>query len=293
MTIKNVDAFTLLHPMGPIMGPAHGRTFFGTFREHKARLLTYNDLGYNVFFTVNGTDGVGRRAENITRLRCVFADYDNGLPKQFALEPTLLVQSSKGRYQAYWNILGECTDFARWGRIERSLVENSGADRNAQDVARIFRVAGTLNHKYEPSYRTSVSSYSRLLYSLEALSTAFGEAQTHRVAGGVDVPPDLPAPDERLRRWNGWLQTVVRSQGWPSAGNRNGALFAWAAKGVRDFGVDADDVTDTLQAVWDMYEDGGDSRIEQLVQNAMRSASGVVGQAYAAPQIQLLEDDCQ
>lgn len=278
--MKEIEAFTVLHP------DEHGhapRTFYGSLREHKVRLQTFNDMGYNIFFTVNLTDGQGRRAENITKVRSVFADFDKGLPRDFILKPSLVVQSSPGKYQAYWSIDGWSTDFARWGRIERSLVKKLGADPNAADIARILRVPGMLNHKYAPAYRVNVTEFSPVTYNLDALATAFGEDTARPyVKPGVSVPADLPANEERSRRFGAWLSAVINSNGWPGQGARNGALYYWAAKGVCDFACDPGDVEELLTAAWNLHDRSGDDpRIEGIVRNAERSASGVKGSAYA------------
>ncbi len=287
-----MEAFTLLHADPTQAG--HGRTLFGTLAQHKAALQTYNELGFNVFFTVNITDGRGRRRENITKTRSVFADYDAGLPKQWALEPSMLVCSSPGRYQAYWNVDGWPSDFARWARIERALVMGTGADANAQDLARIFRVPGFLNHKYEPPHKVSVIEWNVRAYNLVELAEAFGEAE-EPVGYAVTAPSEAawPAAAVRLKRWKAWLGAVLDKQGWPGPGQRNGTLFNYACMGVREFAVSEDDVVDTLEDLWWEHEQSGDGRIEQLVQNALRSGRSAFGAAYAGAAFQFEDGDTQ
>jgi hypothetical protein len=58
-----------------------------------------------VFFTVNRTVGGRRRAEDVDRVRAVFVDLD-GAPLDAVmacdLEPHCVVESSPGRFHAYW-----------------------------------------------------------------------------------------------------------------------------------------------------------------------------------------------
>ena len=60
-----------------------------------------------VFWVVNATDGNGRKAKNVTRVRAVFADLD-GAPLEpvtaCELPPTAIVESSVGRWHAYWRV---------------------------------------------------------------------------------------------------------------------------------------------------------------------------------------------
>lgn len=281
------EAFTILGD-----GPDNGKTVYGPFRKHLGWLKAMNALGYGVFFTVQGTDGKGRRVENIPSLKCLYGDYDHGKPGGWPLEPTMLVESSPGKFQAYWNFTERTTDFGRWARIMRSLVERTGADPAAQDVARILRVPGFLNTKYTPAVRVEVRSMTAKLYTIEECSKAYGEAAVpaRRVAGGQVSEDRLPKPVERAERYFAWLTRVIDAGGWPQTG-RNAALFKWACAGVRDFAADPDDVTELLLAVWDRYDHSGDdSRIEEIVARAERSASAPLGCAYAEPSFELLDE---
>ena len=89
--------------------PYLARILHGTFDEHRIELLRLNQQGAGIFFTVNATDGRGRSGINITKIRAVFVDLD-GAPLDpiynAPLEPHLIVQSSQGKYHAYWIIEG-------------------------------------------------------------------------------------------------------------------------------------------------------------------------------------------
>ncbi len=81
------------------------RIMHGTFAQHAAALEQLNIQGAGVFVMVNAGDGRGRRASNVQAVRALFADLD-GAPlspvKAFPLRPHIIVESSPGRWHAYW-----------------------------------------------------------------------------------------------------------------------------------------------------------------------------------------------
>jgi hypothetical protein len=283
------EAYTLLRPRGAVPDDVlHGRTLFGRDHELMPRLKVYNDLGYDVFWTVNETDGVGRRAENIVRARYLFTDLDNGLPTTWLLEPSCIIASSPGRYQAYYMLEDPTLDFALWGRVQRAVVRETGGDANAQDLARILRVNGYRNWK-RGGFEVRVVGGNMLSHKLSELRDAFGEVELTKPATTTPLTADeLPPEEQRLKRWKSWLAACEI----PRGGERNGFYFRAACKGVRDFVVDQDDVYDTLQDYWDRNDvTGDDPRLEGIVRNAARSASGALGSAFVGPRFHLLDEE--
>jgi putative DNA primase/helicase len=89
----------------------------GPIEEEAARLTAWSQSGAGVFVTVNETNGMGRKEENIVRARAVFVDLD-GSPLQpvlaCLLEPHIIVESSPGRWHAYgWSRTLRSTSSAR------------------------------------------------------------------------------------------------------------------------------------------------------------------------------------
>ena len=69
----------------------------GTLDQHYEQLCRLNKAGAGIYITVNETDLKGRKAQNITRVRAVFADLD-GAPLKPALQkplPQIVVESFK------------------------------------------------------------------------------------------------------------------------------------------------------------------------------------------------------
>src|SRR5262245_54115796 len=67
---------------------------------HKVLPLYFKGAG--VFFTVNRTDGTGRRRENIVSIRGAWRENDDGCATALPLEPSLTVESSPGKFHEYF-----------------------------------------------------------------------------------------------------------------------------------------------------------------------------------------------
>jgi hypothetical protein len=79
------------------------RVFDGSLDDHVDKLLQLNAEGAGIFFAVNEMDGRGRKLDNLKRVRAVWADLDGvPLPDQWPLAPSILVESSPGKFHVYW-----------------------------------------------------------------------------------------------------------------------------------------------------------------------------------------------
>lgn len=114
-----------------------------------AELLDLYRKGTGVWVTVNETDGKGRKSANITRIRAIWQEDDDGFEGEFPLPPSLEVETSAGHFHRYWFVSGNWpadekgrTDFAG---VMRRMVVSYGSDKNAADICRVLRVPGFLN----------------------------------------------------------------------------------------------------------------------------------------------------
>ena len=82
--------------------PAHKH---GSLQELGTWLTSQNQVGGGVYFVVNETNGKGRTNKDIVKVRCVSVDLD-GAPVEPVLQakvkPHAIVESSPGRFQAFW-----------------------------------------------------------------------------------------------------------------------------------------------------------------------------------------------
>ena len=216
----------------------------GSLAEHFQELEQANEEGAGVYLTMNATDGRGRRAENIARIRVVWGDFDVGLPPAFALEPSILWQSSVGRFQAAWRVEG-LTPQEHAGVLAR-IVESYGADPDADGINRILRLPGFLHKKRQPQLVTMVSDPGHI-YTRDQILTAFPPASAR-----TRSKPASPAPIVRLDVDEAVANAVAILQAAaPAIEKHNGEphTFATACR-VLDFGISEEKCLELMQTHW-------------------------------------------
>jgi hypothetical protein len=127
------------------------QAYFGSFERYTDLLQEFNDGGAGIFVAINETDGIGRKAENIIRVRAVFVDLD-GAPLQPVLDhhikPHIVVESSPGKFHAYWRVEGVPLD--HFEGIQRALADKFHGDSTVHDLPRVMRLPGFLHRKRAP-----------------------------------------------------------------------------------------------------------------------------------------------
>lgn len=130
---------------------AMAKIHHGTLAELTSTLKGKNEDGAGIYVTVNETDFKGRAAENVTRVRAVFADLD-GAPLQpvldFHVQPHMITETSPGRYQAFWIIEGMELDEFR--PIQDEIAKRFNGDPKVNDKSRVMRLPGFFHRKRDP-----------------------------------------------------------------------------------------------------------------------------------------------
>jgi len=147
-------------------------------------LLELNNSGAGIFVAVQETDLKGRKAENISRVRSIYADFDDGLPDDLPLAPSIVVQSSPGKYQYYWLCDGIST--IEFTEVMARLVQDHKADKGAKDLARVLRLPGFYHQKDEP-FLVKLLEGSELTYAREEILAAFPaiEKKQQKITSGT------------------------------------------------------------------------------------------------------------
>lgn len=109
-------------------------------------LARMQERGAGVYVFPQMHDGIGRETENVTGIRALFCELDNGMPERgFPIEPTFIVETSPNRFHVYW--LCDGLTFEDFEGIMPRLVAEYGHDKSAQDRTRLLRLPGTWNVK--------------------------------------------------------------------------------------------------------------------------------------------------
>lgn len=124
------------------------RTWTEPARAALPRLRQLNAAGAGVFMTIQETDGQGRKASNVTRVRALFVDIEDKEPRDWHLEPSMVIETGKGRH-AYWCVADDMPLDA-FADAQKRLIKRYDADPAVHDLARVMRVPGALHQKGEP-----------------------------------------------------------------------------------------------------------------------------------------------
>lgn len=142
------------------------------------QLRDLNQRGAGVFVMINEGDGQGRERKNVVRVRGFFADFDGAdLPEQWPLEPSIITETSPGKYHAYWLLAEGQTaplDNDAFNQQQEAIARSVGAQiPDCKGLNRVMRVPGFQHHKGEKSFTSRILSVSGLRYDLADITTAF------------------------------------------------------------------------------------------------------------------------
>ncbi len=122
-------------------------TFHGSIHEVGARLIKNNADHCGVFVSICQTDGIGRSAAHVTRVRALFVDCDKVRPTSWHLPPSIVVESVAGPH-AYW-LVDDCPTPA-FAEAQKRLAAGYDSDPVVHNLSRVMRVPGFLHCKAEP-----------------------------------------------------------------------------------------------------------------------------------------------
>lgn len=201
------------------------RVLHGSLAEHADTLTRLNERGAGVYFMVNGGDGKGRKAANVKTVRALFVDLD-GAPLQPVLvgplKPHVTVESSPGRFHAYWLVTGVALD--EFTPLQAALARMFNGDPKVKDLPRVMRLPGYLHMKATPFPCRLTALEKRARYSAMSVRRAF-----------LPAPVESPAKPERL-------PSIIPE------GDRNNTLFG-LARGLVNKGYNLGQVSSRLQKI--------------------------------------------
>jgi hypothetical protein len=140
--------------------------------EFQAWLRHKNAQRYDVYVSMNALrpEAMGRTKADIGAVRHIYLDFDeNGTEAVDRLmhrsdlpRPNYRLNSSPGKWQVAWKAEGFAPDHAE--RLQRALAQETGADPAATDCARVLRLPGFYNHKYETPHFITAETLSTKTY---------------------------------------------------------------------------------------------------------------------------------
>jgi hypothetical protein len=140
------------------------------------RWLRYmNENNYEVYISMNALtgDARGRTKQDIGAIRHIYLDLDHGgkevldrvMTRADLPRPNYVLTTSAEKYQVVWKVENFTREQAE--DLQRSLARNTGSDPAATDSARVLRLPGFVNHKYESAHVVDVASHAQQVYRPE------------------------------------------------------------------------------------------------------------------------------
>lgn len=160
--------------------PALAKIFHGTLDEHWETLCDLNRRGAGIHVTVNKTDLLGRKNENIIRIRALWQEDDDGFSGILPLKPHIVVETSEGKFHRY--LLTDHDSIDDFNPVLDRMIRDYGSDPNAKGIARVLRIPGFF-HQKDPGkpFRVQIVEISdHPRYSWDEIEKAFPPVQRDR-----------------------------------------------------------------------------------------------------------------
>lgn len=112
--------------------------------------IAQGQAGNNVYFCPQLLSDRVRKKQYVIDTPCAWADLDTCDPDNMLVQPSVSVQTSPERFQAYW-VFDRPVDPDDAEALSRRIAyahEEQGADRSGWDLTQLLRVPHTLNYKY-------------------------------------------------------------------------------------------------------------------------------------------------
>jgi len=143
------------------------------------------------------TDGKGPRVkENIKICTVAWADLDSCHPDKMLIRPSVVVESSPGRFQALW-LFDEPQEPDPAEDVSRRIAYHhigDGADKSGWDLTQLLRFPYTRNFKYEDLPMVSMPTPAiRSRFRMEDFRVY--PAASRRTGGGIPMPETAEVPE--------------------------------------------------------------------------------------------------
>ena len=166
-------------------------------------LARKNSQGFEVYVGMNALkpDAQGRTKADIADIRHLYLDLDRDAEaallslqaREDTPGPNRVLDTSPGKLQVVWKVERFTLDDAE--SLQRRLAGEFGGDSAATDAARVLRLPGFLNHKYEPPHAVGVRTLSERTHEP-------ADFQSFRERPGLDSRQPPPSPPKRVNPGN-------------------------------------------------------------------------------------------
>jgi hypothetical protein len=136
--------------------------------EQAARAAEDGKYHSNVYYCPQLFETPRRRKDNVKSCPTLWADLDSCSPTLLQVVPSILIQSSPGRYQALWSLAHPEAPHIAEDACKRLAYFHAedGCDRSGWDLTQLLRLPGTYNYKYSGDPMVEIIGGSPGLYTI-------------------------------------------------------------------------------------------------------------------------------
>ena len=77
-------------------------TRFGSLKDHSEWIVERERDGCGLYIAIQSMTGRRRRNSEVAFIRAIYGEFDNGLPENLPLEPSLIIETSPNHFHVYW-----------------------------------------------------------------------------------------------------------------------------------------------------------------------------------------------
>lgn len=168
-------------------------TWFARARigEAHAAARDLSEQGRNVYFCPHGFDAAKRQRAHAVDPKLLYSDLDEVDPAKLPYKPTVVIESSPGRYVGLW-----FTDKPASEHLNKRMTYACAGDHGGWDRTQLLRVPGTRNWKYDPAPRVRIVSSDGPSYKVAALDKPL--PMTSAPAAVIDPDSFVFVPTRRV-----------------------------------------------------------------------------------------------
>lgn len=183
------------------------------FPDQLELILEYIDRHYihrDLYFCVHLLDKQKRTKENALPSQFLWADVDTCPVEELLKKPSLLLQSSPGKTQAFWKLDEAYTPSKIEETNKRMAYYHAphGMDKSGYDLTQLLRIPLTMNHKYSPPQPVTILAVdTNVKYKLDDFTDVYPELTSRGIGGDIPFPGEFPDMngDDIIRMYQGQL----------------------------------------------------------------------------------------
>lgn len=232
------------------------------------------DLDADSYFCPQVFSSPRRIKANALPSRWLYADLDSVNPRKLALQPTIAIQTSPGRYQAFWQLERDLPP-KRLEEFNRRVTYATGADKGGWHLGKVLRIPGTHNFKYSSPREVKVLWDTGSPISIRELEDFVASVETHELEPSVSglVLPAETVASIRKRLWERLDQRgkdLMEGKVEPGEEGRSGLLWELECR-LFEAGLEPEEVFVVVrECPWNKFKDrrNGDGALWQEVRKA-------------------------